>query len=356
MNVRRLIAICLVCLSAWAPAAFAQGFAGLGTGSEGFADVVQGRPVTFPDDFGPHPDFRIEWWYVTANLTTSDGQPLGLQWTLFRQATKPGPADEGWSHHEFWMGHAAVTTPTGHRFAEKLARGGTGQAGAKPAPFDAWIDDWQFAKADMTPAAAGDYRLKAGGDDFHYDLMLATSAPPILHGDMGFSRKSAAGHASYYFSVPSFTVTGTVVVDGKTLSVKGTAWLDREWSSQPLSGSQEGWDWFSLHLDGGDKLMLFQLRDRENPPFLSGTWITRDDQTQSLEGVDIRIAPLETVHTAGRDIPVRWSIEIPSKSLKLETSALWPHSWMDTSIAYWEGPITATGSHTATGYLEMTGY
>lgn len=356
MNVKGLIVIWLFCLGVSAPKAFAQGFAGLGADSEGFADVVKGRPVTFPDDFGPHPDYRIEWWYVTANLTTDDGRPLGLQWTLFRQATKPGPAAEGWSNHEFWMGHAAVTTQSDHRFAEKLARGGTGQAGAKPVPFGAWIDDWQFAKSDAATTPEGAYRLKAGGDDFHYDLTLVTGAPPILHGDKGFSRKSAAGHASYYFSIPSFTVSGTVIVGGETHTVDGTAWLDREWSSQPLSGSQQGWDWFSLSLDGGDKLMLFQLRDRDNPPFLSGTWISKDGEAKSLEGMEMKVTPLETTRIDGRDIPIRWSIDIPSKSLKLETNALWPHSWMNTSIAYWEGPVTATGSHTATGYLEMTGY
>jgi len=33
-----------------------------------------------------------------------------------------------------------------------------------------------------------------------------------------------------------------------------------------------------------------------------------------------------------------------------------PDSWQATLFPYWEGPVTATGTHTATGYLEMTGY
>lgn len=31
------------------------------------------------------PDRRIEWWYLTANLTDSRGGQWGAQWTLFRQ-------------------------------------------------------------------------------------------------------------------------------------------------------------------------------------------------------------------------------------------------------------------------------
>src|SRR3954467_1033807 len=70
--------------------AFAQGFAGLGEGGVGLAAVVPGKRFVFPADHGPHPEFRIEWWYVTANLKDANGTACCAQWTLFRQATKPG--------------------------------------------------------------------------------------------------------------------------------------------------------------------------------------------------------------------------------------------------------------------------
>src|ERR1700709_1060390 len=75
--------------------ALAQGFAGLGSDAEGFAPVVPGRSFTFPADHGPHPEFRIEWWYLTANLVDSSGAACGAQWTLFRQAAKPGAQQQG---------------------------------------------------------------------------------------------------------------------------------------------------------------------------------------------------------------------------------------------------------------------
>jgi predicted secreted hydrolase len=46
----------------------AQGFAGLDEKADGFARVTPGRAFSFPADHGPHPEFRIEWWYVTANM------------------------------------------------------------------------------------------------------------------------------------------------------------------------------------------------------------------------------------------------------------------------------------------------
>ncbi|MEM8665661.1 MAG: lipocalin family protein, partial [Pseudomonadota bacterium] len=33
-----------------------------------------------------------------------------------------------------------------------------------------------------------------------------------------------------------------------------------------------------------------------------------------------------------------------------------PHSWMDVSVPYWEGPVRIRGSHRGEGFLEMTGY
>src|ERR1700709_61490 len=71
---------------AWAP-----GFAGLGGrggDGKGFTSVTPGKIFSFPADHGPHPDFRIEWWYVTANLVDRSGAAFGVQWTLFRQAMK----------------------------------------------------------------------------------------------------------------------------------------------------------------------------------------------------------------------------------------------------------------------------
>ena len=100
-------------LAALGGRALAQGFAGLGESADGFAAVTPGRTFSFPGDHGQHPEFRIEWWYVTANLADANGTTYGAQWTLFRQATRPGAQAEGWASQQVWMGHAAVTRGPG---------------------------------------------------------------------------------------------------------------------------------------------------------------------------------------------------------------------------------------------------
>ena len=336
-----------------------RGFAGLGSNADGFKEVLPGQEIQFPNDFGPHPDYRIEWWYVTANLTAEDGQTFGAQWTLFRQATQSGatnPELSEWSSTEFWMGHAALTSVNQHYSTEKIARGGIGQAGAKPAPFEAWIDDWNFAEATDRAGKLSAFKINAGGKNFSYDLDMIATGPMVLHGNNGYSIKSDQGQASYYFSNPFLAVSGNVTIDGQKLKVTGDAWLDREWSSQPLAADQVGWDWFSLRFDSGEKLMLFGLRGATREPFKSATWITPDGQTEKLDGSLLLMQPLRFADVAGRKIPVEWSVKIPSKNVALTVKALNDNSWMTTSISYWEGPVAATGSHRAKGYLEMTGY
>ncbi|MBT8410853.1 MAG: iron ABC transporter permease, partial [Octadecabacter sp.] len=201
MNAKALIL--LLCLPVMASA---QGFAGLGASTEEFATPKRPAIFDFPADHGPHPDYRIEWWYLTANLTTEDGTPYGLQWTLFRSALATGAA-EGWSTPQLWMGHAAVTTPTQHFVTERLARGGIGQAGVQAAPFEAWIDDWQLAGPDFD-----NLRMTASGPDFAYDMGLAAQGPLVFHGEGGYSVKSAEGQASYYYSQPFFAIEGTLTL------------------------------------------------------------------------------------------------------------------------------------------------
>jgi len=355
MSVRTLLsfAVVVAALAAAVTPARSQGFAGLGADVGGFAQVVPGKTIAFPADHGPHPDYRVEWWYVTANLNDEQGASYGVQWTLFRQAIRPGGADEGWATQQLWMGHAAVTSATTHRFAEKFARGGVGQAGAEAAPFGAWIDDWTLRSTsrDFTPL-----QLTGSAKDFSYALTLASDRPVVLQGDAGFSRKSEQGQASYYYSQPYLGVSGTITIDGKSVAVKGQGWIDREWSSQPLGVDQTGWDWFSLHLESGDKLMLFRLRHAGGKHFFAGNWIGRDGRSEPLDPKDIALSPAGVTRVAGRDMPTAWQISVPSRGISIASTPLNPQSFMGTRFKYWEGPIKVTGSHAGIGYLEMTGY
>ncbi len=337
-----------------------KGFAGLADDAASYAQVTSGKRFVFPDDHGPHDEFRIEWWYITANLKDDKGQHFGVQWTLFRNALPRTSAtlahDQGWSNRNLWMGHAAVTSATQHYATERYARGGVAQAGVTAVPFTAWIDDWSLRSQPGASSPLADMQLQASGPQFNYRLHLTSSRPLVLQGNQGFSQKSEEGQASYYYSQPFFDADGSVTIDGKRYHVTGSAWLDREWSSQPLTANQTGWDWFSVHLENGAQLMLYRMRQKQGEPYLTGTWINGDGSTEQLDSKDISLTPTDTTEVAGHTMPTRWSVKIPGKGLDITTTALNPKAWMNLRIPYWEGPVTLTGSHKGVGYLEMTGY
>ncbi|WOI34276.1 lipocalin-like domain-containing protein [Tritonibacter scottomollicae] len=341
----------LVALLSLPTLAVAQGYANLGSEAEGFAVPSPNGTLSFPADHAAHPDYRIEWWYLTSNLRTNSGEDLGIQWTLFRSALAPDNA-EGWQNPQIWMGHAAVTTEDDHLFAERIARGGIGQAGARTAPFSAWIDDWEMSSTDAT---LDRLRLKARADAFSYDLQLNAHGPLVLHGEQGYSVKSADGQASFYYAQPAYSVTGTVTLPDGPVEVTGDAWLDREWSSQPLAPDQDGWDWFSLRFDDDTKLMGFVLRGARGD-FTSGTWISAEGEAEPLAPGQFAAVPQRWSDVGGRDIPTAWRVSLPARDLSVTVEALNPQAWMGTTFSYWEGPVRVTGSHDGTGYLEMTGY
>ncbi|MEM9677357.1 MAG: lipocalin-like domain-containing protein, partial [Pseudomonadota bacterium] len=107
------LALILTPLSVVNTTASAQGFAGLGTTADGFEKPDPDKPLAFPRDHGAHPGYRIEWWYLTANLQGADGKIYGVQWTLFRSAMRPPNKDavqlRGWKDGQTWMAHAGLT-------------------------------------------------------------------------------------------------------------------------------------------------------------------------------------------------------------------------------------------------------
>ncbi len=308
--------------------------------------------LKFPEDHGAHKNFKLEWWYLTANLSSETFGELGIQWTLFKNEFSPHNKEKSWDINSFWMGHSALTTSKHHFFEERFARRGMGLAGVKLSPFKAWIDNWIFTGDNKLTKL----KINSTGERFAYSLELQTQKNLILQGENGFSVKSSEGNASHYYSQPFYTVTGWVEIDGIKEKVKGQGWLDREWSSDLLSKTQLGWDWFSIHLASGNKIMLFQIRGKDGNNFVSGSWINKNGDKEVLSAKKVMIKKLKSKSFAWGAIPSKWQIYIPERELKITITPLNPNSFMETLIPYWEGPVTLSGSEKGVGYLEMTGY
>ncbi len=317
-----------------------------------------GYAFQFPLDHRSHPEYRIEWWYYTGNLRAGDGRRFGYQLTFFRVGVDYSPANPSrWAVRDLFMAHLAVSDIDGgrFRFSELLNRAGPGWAGADAETYRVWNEGWE---ARLDPA--GDHRLRASADGIGVDLTLAPGKPPVLHGERGYSRKGpSAGNASEYYSLTRMPTRGQLTVDGRQFDVQGASWMDHEFGTSFLEGGQTGWDWFSLQLEDGRDLMLFQLRlaDGSRSPYSSGTLVDSSGGASPLRADEFELLPGRAWKSpaSGYSYPLEWLVRIPGKNLHLTVRAALDDQELrttrSTGVTYYEGAVTA--QH-ALGYLEMT--
>lgn len=349
--------------------------------------------MSFPQDHGTHDQFDIEWWYLTANLQDEAGDPYGLQWTLFRfknsrprssqaegnnssSSLKNSPVmlnestvflDKKWHNDQIYMAHASIHSLDTHWFSEKFARGGVGNAGLTVLPLNLFIDDWQWLNSDgdtglfpstLTFSATDTSKPNA---EASATFTLNQTGPLVQHGDNGFSVKSNNGHASHYYSAPFISIEGelTQAIDTVTaapIKLKGQAWFDKEWTSQLLDTGTQGWDWLSLHLDDGNKIMAFRMRLKNQDDYVTGSYITSTGEQITLQPGDLTLQPVSVKKVDGRQLPLIWKLIIPSKKIDLTISTLKDKQWNNAAVPYYEGMVKIEGSHGGVGFLELTGY
>jgi len=327
-----------------------------------FPDVVP-RALAFPADFGAHPDFRTEWWYLTGWLG-SPARPLGFQVTFFRVRTDVDPANpSAFAARQLVIAHAALADPARGRLLvdERIARTGFGLVDAGTGDTGVRLDGWSLRRDPQSDT----YLVRIAAREFSLNFTAAATAPPWLQGDAGVSRKGPLpAQASYYYSRPQLNVNADV--GGR---MQGVAWLDHEWSSAPLAPEAAGWDWLGMNLDDGSALLAFQIRRQATAAGAGDaplrTYAAFRDPAGTTRLVDPATVCFTTLQpwTSARtrtSWPIAQRVTVGDRIF--ETSPLMPDQELDsrltTGAVYWEGASTLLegGRPVGRGYLEMTGY
>lgn len=338
-----------------------------GDNTEGyfFSDTI--RIFSFPEDHGPHGDYRNEWWYYTGNVDTGEGRHFGFQVTFFRISLTPEHVVRKslWGSKNLYMAHFALTDVKENRFYafDRFSRDGLDLAGAIAVPFRVWLEDWyvEGKGQDGLPML-----ISASEDNISIDLTLSTDKPPVLQGDRGLSQKSSKpGNASYYYSFTRMDTEGTIKIKEDIFSVRGFSWMDREWSTSALDENQTGWDWFSLQLSDGSEVMFYQMRKNNGTIDLlsNGTFVEPDGSKSYLSLQDVELDVLSFWKTSDGSVtyPSQWNLNIPGKNLELEITPHISDQELNVTVRYWEGAVKVKGnkkgkSISGNGYVELTGY
>jgi predicted secreted hydrolase len=349
--------------------------------AQAWREAMPGYEFAFPRDHAAHPDDRIEWWYYTGNLETKTGRRFGYQLTFFRVGVVREPANPSrWALRDLYMAHFAISDIEREQFHffERINRSGIGWAGADAneqgppgegpgrakSTVRVWNDDWDAR------IEGGSHALRANDEGFSLDLTLAPSKSEVIHGTNGISQKGpSAGNASHYYSLTRLDSSGRIVVDGEAFEVAGLSWMDHEFGTSFLDDSQIGWDWFSIQLEDGRDLMLFQIRRQDGSidPVSSGTLIEAGGPPVHLNDDDFSLDPGQIWRSpeSGASYPTAWKIDLPRHGLRMDVAAAFENQELrtpeSTGVTYWEGSVNIAGLSGASkirgrGYLEMTGY
>jgi predicted secreted hydrolase len=225
--------------------------------------------------------------------------------------------------------------------------------------------DMNIKLRDWTLQAQGSsYKADLAATDFGLKLQFTETQSVLLQGKQGLSSKGPdEKQASYYYSQPQLTTTGSLRVKGKTFEVKGTAWLDHEWSQELLAPGATGWDWIGMNLLDGSALTAFRLRDKEgNALWDGGSFRPAKGEPYIFSRGEVIFKPTRLWKSplTQTTYPVEWIVRTPADfyTVKAVIDNQELDSRQSTGAIYWEGLselIDSNGKLVGRGYLEMTG-
>jgi predicted secreted hydrolase len=344
--------------------------------------VADPQPVVLPRDDGPH-DRLTEWWYYTGHLRDrTTGERFGFEYVIFRAERGDFPVT--------WASHLAITDETGDRFLYGQRSEVGPQVDESPVdgvdPIGFSFDlrgldptrpetyanpSWTMSgtagedrlAATLAPAEAAEAGAPGG---LGLDLRLSATKPPALHDRDGWIDFGVAG-GSYYYSRTAMDATGSLLLDGRTLEVDGSAWFDHQWGDF-ISVGGGGWDWFAVNLDDGTDLTLSLVRDSSGGyPLAYGTLVAPEGTTRHLDrdAFTVDVTSRWVSPRTGAEYPAGWSIALPGEDLTIDLEPTVAAQELDTrrttGVVYWEGSQRVSASRGGRplggeAYIELTGY
>jgi predicted secreted hydrolase len=347
-----------------------------------------GEIFNFPEDHLLHQPQSVvknitdytEWLYWTGILRdVKTGDLYGFQYTLFHQNLMPGVIG--------FVNHVAISDvlnsqhPRNRYFMlpnqSQIINGTDGKKG------DYWryqddqttltywknLDAWSIVSHGNVSSDGGH------GQNVSINLTLLNDTAdyylewPEGIGSMGacaeINSQSLVGRSNYY-SHPKMNTTGTLTIDGRTVQVSGDSWFDHQWGG--YDQCYPAWDWFSLRLDDGSFVMLFNFKDpslNNLPDQRSLTFIDPEGNVKWWSGEDA--ANLTITRWWRSDLfnfsyPVEWTLSTPIGNYSLEP-------YFDEQIMnvdegepkYWEGIMQVreedpSGKQIGMAYMELAGY
>jgi predicted secreted hydrolase len=347
--------------------------------AEGVFDFPKDHILHQPQDVVKNTKLFAEWLYWTGILHDEEtGNPYGIQYTLFQMDLQPGQmafinhvavSDVFNSQHPYY-GYSIPPDQANITSGIDGSRGTYWRYEDNQTNLTYWsdLDSWNI----ITHESASDERgrsqtasmnLTIANDKADYYMQSPTGITE--QGTCLSIGSDAMAGRSYYYSHPAMGTTGTITIGRRTINVTGDSWFDHQWGG--FRQCYPAWDWFSLGLDDGSYIMLYDLKDPLMHSIPSHRRLTHIDPNGNVswwhgkEAAKIKATRWWT-SPYGTKYPLDWILQTPAGNFALE-----PYfdeqnvDLVDSPLKYWEGIIRVRnrelgGDQIGTGYLEMIGY
>ncbi len=347
--------------------------------------VKPGKIMSFPNDHGSHPSFRLEWWYLTGWLNDMS-LSYGFQVTFFRLGTKYRlQQNTSFDSSQIIFVHCSISDPNQNRLftAQKIGRPGIGPVDVASEDMQLQFEDILFFREEKTDT----YFLRINQRKFNLNFAITPPGQlgdrffPVLNGENGFSQKGPnKDYASYYYSRPNLRITGDLGFhQKKKRKVSGIGWLDHEWMSELLMDDFVGWDWIGVNLIDGSSLMVFKIRKQDGSIGWSDySFIDKSQQKKFIHEFN-GIFSNQKVRDIKNKNEISWKARKNWRSPR--SGAIYPvaqsifineveygiiplmsdqevDGLQSTGNYYWEGAVKMISGkkEIGVGYLELTGY
>ncbi|MBN1234941.1 MAG: hypothetical protein JW999_02705 [Methanotrichaceae archaeon] len=340
------------------------------------ADHVLHQPQAIVNNI----ELFAEWIYWTAELKDVEtGDLYGVQYTLFQLNMQPGLI--GYANHMAISDirnsqhprYRYVTLPEQANISNGIDsnKGAYWQYKDNQTTLTYWqdLDAWNIVTLGNVSSDGGH------GQNISLNLTVVNdNADYYLHRPNGLSAQGecqdsdseAMAGRSYYYSHPSMNTTGTLTVDGRSVDVQGNSWFDHQWGG--FGKCFMGWDWFSMRLDDGSFVMVYNLKDpslNDIPSQRGLTYIDPQGNVSWWYGEDA--GNLTATRWWKSDLfdfryPLDWTIDTPAGKYALQP--YFDEQTMNVAegeIKYWEGLMRVregdmSGEQIGIGYMELVGY
>lgn len=263
---------------------------------------------TFEQEWPSHKK-SSEWWYATGFLDDDTGARYSFQYTVIKPiipVIKP------------WIIYLALTdfSTEKHYFVKKI------ETSSKKIT----IDDTTVKYSDIANLVKEEkgMHITAEADAFSYDLFLDYGKGAFWHCDNGYLLMGSptTEESTLYYSYPNMPTTGTITLNGKTLSVTGKSWFDKQGGPYKLLEADRHWEWFSLRFFDNEEVMLFSFPQNN---YQDGTYI---DKNTAHRLQDYKIEPHGMIEAEGLKFSNGWTVTMPG--IKEEKYTITP--FMDGQI------------------------